>query len=116
MSAKKKDKNRSEDSQPQITIVQRQIIFDEDFREDLQWWYRQDAQKANKILDLVESICIDPFSGTGKPEPSHDHLLKVRRNRPKLANKLGDLVGVGLFPEVGFEGIRSASSSSPTGL
>jgi hypothetical protein len=36
LSAKKKDKNRSENSQPEITIVQRQIIFDEDFREDLQ--------------------------------------------------------------------------------
>ncbi len=69
MSAKKKDKNRSENSQPEITIVQRQIIFDEDFREDLQWWYRQDVQKANKILNLVESICIDPFSEIGKPEP-----------------------------------------------
>ncbi len=69
MSAKKKDKNRSENSQPEIVIIQRQIIFDEDFREDLQWWYRQDVQKANKVLDLVESICRDPFSGIGKPEP-----------------------------------------------
>ena len=67
MSAKKKDKNRSENSQPEIIIIQRQIIFDEDFREDLQWWYRQDVQKANKVLDLVESVCIDPFSGIGKP-------------------------------------------------
>jgi toxin YoeB len=69
LSAKKKDKNRSEDSNPEIVIIQRRIIFDEDFREDLQWWYRQDSKKANKILDLVESICIDPFSGIGKPEP-----------------------------------------------
>jgi toxin YoeB len=52
LSAKKKDKNRSENSQPEIIIIQRQIIFDEDFREDLQWWYRQNVQKANKILDL----------------------------------------------------------------
>lgn len=68
MSAKKKDKQPS-DSEPKIRIVQRRIIFDESFREDLQWWYRKDAQKANKILDLVESICVDPFSGIGKPEP-----------------------------------------------
>jgi hypothetical protein len=60
LSAKKKDKQPS-DSEPEIRIVQRRIIFDESFREDLQWWYRKDAQKANKILDLVESICIDPF-------------------------------------------------------
>ena len=69
MSAKKKDKKSSDDSSPEIIIIQRRIIFDEDFREDLQWWYRKDVQKANKILDLVESICIDPFSGIGKPEP-----------------------------------------------
>jgi toxin YoeB len=69
LSAKKKEKNRSENSQPEIVIVQRQIIFDEDFREDLQWWYRKDVQKANKILDLIESVCTDPFSGIGKPEP-----------------------------------------------
>jgi toxin YoeB len=69
LSAKKKDKNRFENSEPEIIIIQRRIIFDEDFREDLQWWYRQDIQKANKILDLVGSICIDPFSGIGKPEP-----------------------------------------------
>jgi toxin YoeB len=68
LSAKKRDKQPS-DSEPEIRIVQRRIIFDESFREDLQWWYRKDAQKANKILDLVESICVDPFSGIGKPEP-----------------------------------------------
>jgi toxin YoeB len=69
LSAKKKDKNRAKNSQPEIIIIQRQIIFDEDFQADLQWWYRQDVQKANKILDLVESVCIDPFLGIGKPEP-----------------------------------------------
>ncbi|MCY7336560.1 MAG: Txe/YoeB family addiction module toxin [Chamaesiphon sp.] len=69
MSAKKKDKKPSDDSKPEIVIIQRRIIFDEAFREDLHWWYRQDIQKANKILDLIESVCIDPFSGIGKPEP-----------------------------------------------
>lgn len=68
MSAKKKNKQPL-DSEPEIRIVQRRIIFDENFREDFQWWYRKDAQKANKILDLVESICVDPFLGIGKPEP-----------------------------------------------
>lgn len=68
MSAKKKD-NKPSDPKPEIIVLQRRIIFDESFREDLQWWYRQDTQKANKILDLVESISADPFSGIGKPEP-----------------------------------------------
>lgn len=68
MSAKKRDK-QSSNSQPEVVIVQRRILFDETFREDLQWWYRQDLQKANKILDLIESVCKDPFTGIGKPEP-----------------------------------------------
>jgi toxin YoeB len=68
LSAKKKD-NKSSDPKPEIIVHQRRIIFDESFRDDLQWWYRKDTQKANKILDLIESICIDPFSGIGKPEP-----------------------------------------------
>jgi toxin YoeB len=68
LSAKKNDKKQP-DSETKVTIVQRRIIFDQEFRVDLQWWYRQDVQKANKILDLIESICIDPFSGIGKPEP-----------------------------------------------
>jgi toxin YoeB len=68
LSAKKNDKKKP-DAETKVTIVHRQIIFDQDFRADLQWWYRQDIQKANKILDLIESICVDPFSGIGKPEP-----------------------------------------------
>jgi toxin YoeB len=68
LSGKKKDR-KPNDSETKIIIIQRRIIFDESFREDLQWWYRQDSQKANKIIDLIESICIDPFSGIGKPEP-----------------------------------------------
>jgi toxin YoeB len=68
LSAKKKGKKLS-DADLEITIVQRRVIFDESFREYLQWWYRKDVQKANKILDLVESISIDPFAGIGKPEP-----------------------------------------------
>jgi toxin YoeB len=68
LSAKKKDK-KVLGSETEVVIIQRRIIFDEAFREDLQWWYRQDTQKANKILDLIESICADPFSDIGKPEP-----------------------------------------------
>jgi toxin YoeB len=68
LSAKKKDK-KSPQPKMEVVVVQRRIVFDESFREDLQWWYRQDLQKANKILDLIESFCADPFSGIGKPEP-----------------------------------------------
>lgn len=44
------------------------VIFDIQFREDLRWWFRQDKKIGDRILDLVESIISDPFSGIGKPE------------------------------------------------
>ena len=61
-------------------------IFTSTFREHLSWWYKSDAtprrrkaqgnahqdkdrSKVNKILDLVEVICQQPFKGIGKPEP-----------------------------------------------
>ncbi len=47
----------------------RKIIFNKAFREDLKWWFRKDKSKAEKILDLIESVTEDPFRGLGKPEP-----------------------------------------------
>ena len=47
----------------------RKIIFNKAFREDLKWWFRKDKSKAEKILDLIESVTEDPFTGLGKPEP-----------------------------------------------
>ena len=44
------------------------VIFDIQFREDLRWWFRKDKKIGDRILDLVESIITDPFSGIGKPE------------------------------------------------
>ena len=44
-------------------------VFSPDFKNDLQWWYRNEPKKADKILDLVADILDgDPFTGTGKPE------------------------------------------------
>ncbi len=47
----------------------RAIIFDQQFREDLKWWYKTNKKMAYRILDLVEAITVEPFSGIGKPEP-----------------------------------------------
>jgi toxin YoeB len=50
-------------------VKNRGIIFDQQFREDLRYWYKIDKKLAFKILDLIEAITLDPFSGMGKPEP-----------------------------------------------
>lgn len=52
-----------------MTAKNRKIIFNKAFREDLKWWFRKDKSKAEKILDLIESVTEDPFTGLGKPEP-----------------------------------------------
>lgn len=50
------------------------LVFDPQALEDLQYWTRIDKRKAIKILDLLDSILLDPFSGIGKPEPlKHDY-------------------------------------------
>lgn len=44
-------------------------IFTDTSRQQLLWWAKKDSNKVNKILDLVESVCQNPFQGIGKPEP-----------------------------------------------
>ncbi len=52
-----------------MTPVERQLIFDRDFLDDLTHWVNTDRKTALRILELVESIRRDPFTGIGKPEP-----------------------------------------------
>jgi YoeB-like toxin of bacterial type II toxin-antitoxin system len=43
--------------------------FQPQFREDLRSWVEIDRRVALRILDLIEAILRDPFTGIGKPEP-----------------------------------------------
>lgn len=47
----------------------RLLVFDRDFLEDLSNWVSTDRKTALRILELVEAIRRDPFTGIGKPEP-----------------------------------------------
>lgn len=49
--------------------MQREAVFHPEFREDLRYWVEADRKIALRVLDLVEAIMRDPFSGIGKPEP-----------------------------------------------
>ena len=44
-------------------------VFQPEFREDLQLWVETDRRVAIRLLDLIEAIMRDPFTGIGKPEP-----------------------------------------------
>ncbi len=47
----------------------RQILFDPNAIEDLEYWIKENRKKAQKILKLIRESAKDPFHGTGKPEP-----------------------------------------------
>lgn len=44
-------------------------VFQPEFREDLRYWVATDRRIALRVLDLIEAVIRDPFSGIGKPEP-----------------------------------------------
>ena len=46
----------------------KETLFDQDFREDLAFWIKNDQKIALKILSLVEEIERNPVQGRGKPE------------------------------------------------
>ncbi len=52
-----------------MSFPDRQLVFDPDFLEDLEFWISTNRKVALKILELIEAIRRDPFSGLGKPEP-----------------------------------------------
>ena len=47
----------------------RDIIFHPEFLDDLRYWAENDRKMLFRLLDLVEAIRREPFTGVGKPEP-----------------------------------------------
>lgn len=52
-----------------MSQVERILVFDRDFLDDLNHWIKTDRKTALRILELIESIRRDPSAGIGKPEP-----------------------------------------------
>ena len=49
--------------------LERDAVFEAEFREDLRYWVEVDRQVALRVFDLIEAILRDLFRGIGKPEP-----------------------------------------------
>lgn len=49
--------------------VEREAVFQPEFREDLQHWVKVDRKVALRAFSLIEAVMRDPFAGIGKPEP-----------------------------------------------
>jgi toxin YoeB len=55
--------------QPAHAPRKRACVVDPGCMEDLQWWVATQPKIATKVLELMEQVLREPFSGTGKPEP-----------------------------------------------
>jgi len=49
--------------------AERDAVFHREFRQDLKYWAEVDRKTASRVLELVEAVLHDPFTGIGKPEP-----------------------------------------------
>ncbi len=47
----------------------RDLVFDLNALEDLEWWVRNNPRIALKILSMIGEVEKNPFEGIGKPEP-----------------------------------------------
>ncbi len=47
----------------------RALVIEPECLEDLRWWVDTNRKTALRIIELIEAIMRDPFSGIGKPEP-----------------------------------------------
>ncbi len=54
---------------PGKSSKKREAVISDDFREDLKYWAANDRKTLVRLLDLMEAIIRDPFTGIGKPEP-----------------------------------------------
>ncbi len=53
----------------QIAKHKREVVVADAFRDDLRYWAENDRKLLLRLLDLMEAIVRDPFTGIGKPEP-----------------------------------------------
>lgn len=99
--------------------VERDAVFQPEFRDDLRSWVAADRRVAMRVLELVEAIMQDPFRGIGKPEPlrhlapntwsrritqEHRLVYLVRSDRVSVTNPLAIIERH--FPELRALGAR----------
>ena len=58
MSKPKKSETKNRDS-----------VFQPEFREDLEYWIKNDRKTALRAFRIIEDVMWNPFQGIGKPEP-----------------------------------------------
>ncbi len=70
----------------------RLAAFVPEFIDDLRYWVNQDRRIALKVIDLIEAVMREPFSGAGKPEPLKHVLAGTWSRRLTLEHRIVYLV------------------------
>lgn len=81
-------KNQKENKRPEAT-------FHSEFLDDLRHWAETDRKTLLRLLDLVEGILQDPFTGIGKPEPLRHRASGALSRRLTSEHKLVYMVSEG---------------------
>jgi toxin YoeB len=50
-------------------LEKRDSVFQPEFLEDLRYWIETDRKIALRLMNIIEAVMCDPFTGIGKPEP-----------------------------------------------
>jgi toxin YoeB len=67
-------------------------VFHDEFRDDLRHWIDTDRRTALRVLDLVEAVLRNAFTGIGKPEPLRHLGSNVWSRRISQEHRLVSLV------------------------
>ena len=51
-----------------MTLTKRVAALQDEFREDLRYWVDTNRKTALRVLDLMEAVLREPYTGLGKPE------------------------------------------------
>lgn len=70
----------------------RHPVFHPEFRADLRYWIETDRRIALRVLDLVEAVLREPFTGIGKPELLKHQLAGAWSRRVTQEHRLVYLV------------------------
>jgi toxin YoeB len=70
----------------------KEAVFHPELREDLRFWVETDRKVGPRVLDLVEAVLREPFTGIGKPEPLRQLLAGAWSRRITEEHRLVYLV------------------------
>jgi len=99
--------------QRQTKLTKRDVVFQPEFRDDLEYWMKTDRKTAWRAFRFIEEVMRNPFQGFGKPEPLRYLSPGTWSRRLTQEHRIIYLVGFGrIDAEMNLPVIRSRFWSS----